>query len=56
MLTVYRGGKTIDLQIVFDSKDNQTAEQADPIEPTQEVETETEPFDPWEYFPWDLIP
>ncbi len=53
VLTVYRGGKSIDLEIVFDSKENQTAE---PVEPTDDITTETETVDPFDFFPWDLIP
>lgn len=53
VLTVWRSNKSVDLTIVFDSKDNQTAE---PTEPTEEVVTETEPFDPFDYFPWGLLP
>lgn len=56
VLTVWRGGRSVELQIVFDSKSNQPDAQPEPTEPTQEPETETEPFDPWEYFPWDLLP
>ncbi len=53
VLTVYRSGKSVDLNIVFDSKENQTA---DPVEPTEEITTETEPVDPYDYFPWGLLP
>lgn len=53
VLTVYRGGKSIELNIVFDSKDNQTAE---PTESTEEVTTETEYVDPFDFFPWGLLP
>ena len=55
-LTVYRDGSTIDLQIVFDSKSDQTTEATEPTEPSQEPETETETVDPWEYFPWNMLP
>lgn len=53
VLTVYRGGKTVELSIVFDSKDNQTAQ---PVEPTDDVTTETEYVDPFDYFPWNILP
>ncbi|MBQ6430872.1 MAG: trypsin-like peptidase domain-containing protein [Oscillospiraceae bacterium] len=53
VITVYRGGNTVDLEIVFDSKENQTT---DPFEQTGETTTETETVDPFDYFPWNLIP
>ncbi|MBQ3357006.1 MAG: trypsin-like peptidase domain-containing protein [Oscillospiraceae bacterium] len=53
VLAVWRGGKTVDLTIVFDSKDNQTAE---PTESTAEPEVTTEYVDPFDYFPWGLLP
>lgn len=53
VLTVWRGDKTVELKIVFDSKANQTAE---PTESPQEPEVTTETVDPWEYFPWNMLP
>lgn len=53
VLTVYRGGKSLDLTIVFDSKDNQTVE---PTESTEEPTTATEYIDPFDYFPWNILP
>ena len=53
VLTIYRGDKTVELKIVFDSKSNQTVE---PTESTQEPEVTTETVDPWEYFPWNILP
>ena len=51
-ITVYRGGQTVTLNIIFDAKPEELPEITEPTEATQP----TEPMDPWGDFPWDQIP